>query len=203
MSALTVSPPTSSPSLVHEIVNLPRNGRAPELASLPQWAAITYDCLTRAEVGLVSYVPDGVIDPLITAFQADQAVAAFTATREDEVIGIACGASLGGLRTVAMMQTSGFGNVANALASLAVPYQIPVLMIISERGVLGEFNPVQVPITRVIRPTLDALGIPHVTLSRLDEVEPLVSRVASQCYGTLQPAALILSPLLTGGKVVR
>jgi sulfopyruvate decarboxylase TPP-binding subunit len=38
------------------------------------------------------------------------------------------------------MQTSGFATLANVLASLAVPYQIPLLMIISERGTLGEFN---------------------------------------------------------------
>ena len=43
------------------------------------------------------------------------------------------------------MQSSGFGNSVNALASLVVPYQLPVVLVISERGTLGEFNAVQVP----------------------------------------------------------
>ena len=99
-----------------------------------------------------------------------------------------------------MMQSSGFGNVPNVLASLATPYQIPLLMIISERGSLGEYNSVQVPITRVIRPTLDALGIPHYTLTREDEVDFVMRRLTSQSFNTQTPAAVILSPLLTGGK---
>lgn len=165
------------------------------------WAENTIETLRQNGVELVTYVPDKVLTPLIDGFEAEPSVTIFTATREDEAVGIACGGALGGLRSVVMMQTSGFGNIPNALASLAVPYQIPVLMIISERGVLGEFNPVQVPITRVVRPTLDALGIPHATLERADEVEFLVDRMAMQCYRTQHPAALILSPLLTGGKV--
>jgi len=46
-----------------------------------------------------------------------------------------------------------------------------------------------------------ALGIPHTTLTRDDEVEFLVSRMLHQCHRTQQPAALILSPMLTGGKI--
>jgi len=73
-------------------------------------------------------------------------------------------------------------------------------MLISERGVLGEFNSVQMPITRAMRPALDALGIPHVTLSRRDELQFLTHRMVRQCFQTRTPTALFLSPLLTGGK---
>ena len=50
------------------------------------------------------------------------------------------------------------------------------------------------------RPALDALGIPHATLARMDEVEFLTGRLARQCFQTRTPTALILSPLLTGGN---
>jgi sulfopyruvate decarboxylase alpha subunit len=164
------------------------------------WAETTVQSLIETGVRLVTYVPDNMLVPLIAGFRADERMTVFSSTREEEAIGIACGAFLGGKRAVVMMQSSGFGNIPNALASLAVPYQIPVLMIITERGALGEYNSVQVPITRVIRPTLDALGIPHYTLNRADEVEFVARRIASQCFNTQQPAALILSSLLTGGK---
>jgi undecaprenyl-phosphate 4-deoxy-4-formamido-L-arabinose transferase len=52
-------------------------------------------------------------------------------------------------------------------------------------------------------PALDALGIPHVTLARADELAFLTSRTLAQCYRTNLPAALILSPQLTGGKTDR
>ncbi len=164
------------------------------------WAETVVQSLIENDVRVVTYVPDNVLIPLISGFKADDRLTVFSATREEEAIGIACGAYLGGSRALVMMQSSGFGNIPNALASLATPYQIPVLMIISERGSLGEYNSVQVPITRVIRPTLDALGIPHYTLTREDEVGFVVPRMASQCFNTQIPSAIILSPLLTGGK---
>lgn len=164
------------------------------------WASTAIRCFREHGIRLVTYVPDKVLVPLIDEVQGNRHFTAFSATREEEAVGIACGASLGGMHAAVLMQSSGFGNIPNALASLAVPYQIPITLIISERGILGEFNAVQVPISRVIRPTLDALGIPHATLTRDDEVEFLVSRTLHQCHRTQQPAALILSPMLTGGK---
>jgi sulfopyruvate decarboxylase alpha subunit len=141
-----------------------------------------------------------VLTPLINGGEADPEVTTFAASREEEAIGIAAGSLLGGTRSVVLMQSSGFGNCVNALSSMVVPYQLPVLMIIGERGVLGEFNQVQVPISRVIRPALDALGIPHRTLEDESEMERVADLVISQAYNTNTPAALIINPLLTGGK---
>jgi len=166
-----------------------------------EWAETTLRCFREQGIRFVTYVPDKVLIPLIDGVCADSHFTACTATREEEAVGIACGASLGGMHAAVLMQSSGFGNIPNALASLAVPFQLPIVLVISERGVLGEFNAVQVPISRVLRPVLDALGIPHVTLARADDVELLVSRVVHQCHRTQQPAALILSPMLTGGKM--
>lgn len=47
---------------------------------------------------------------------------------------------MAGLRGAVMMQTSGFALIANAFASLVLPYQIPAVMVIAERGTPGEFN---------------------------------------------------------------
>ena len=168
---------------------------------MSDWSGTMIKCFTERGIRLVTYVPDKVLIPLIDGFRAHPGVTAFSATREEEAVGIAAGASLGGAPSAVLMQSSGFGNTPNALASLVVPYQLPVMLVISERGVLGEFNAVQVPISRVIRPALDALGIQHVTLERDDEVEFLVTRSVHQAHRTQQPAALILSPRLTGGKM--
>jgi sulfopyruvate decarboxylase alpha subunit len=164
------------------------------------WADRILTCLKANDVGMTIYVPDEVLTPLINGAEADPEITTFAASREEEAIGIAAGAAMGGRRSVVLMQSSGFGNTVNALASLAVPYQLPILMIIGERGVLGEFNPVQVPISRVIRPSLDALGIFHRTIEREDELEAIASRTMLQCFRTHLPAALLINPLLTGGK---
>jgi len=89
------------------------------------------------------------------------------------------------------------------LASLPVPFQIPVLLLVSERGTLGEFNIGQALVARTMRPVLDSIAIEHHTLTRLDEVEFTVDRTIRQAVATQQPACLILSPLLTGRKVFK
>jgi hypothetical protein len=52
-----------------------------------------------------------------------------------------------------------------------------------------------------MRPVLDSLAIEHHTMTRLDELEFIVDRSIKQAVATQAPVALILSPLLTGGKV--
>jgi len=84
---------------------------------------------------------------------------------------------------------------------LAVPYQIPLIMFVSERGTLGEFNYGQALVCRTMRPVLDSLAMEHHTATRLDEFEFIVDRSIKQAITTQAPVALILSPLLTGGKV--
>jgi sulfopyruvate decarboxylase TPP-binding subunit len=90
---------------------------------------------------------------------------------------------------------------AHVLASLAIPYQIPLIMFVSERGTLGEFNYGQSLVCRTMRPVLDSLAMEHHTATRLDEFEFIVDRSIKQAITTQAPVALILSPLLTGGKV--
>ena len=105
------------------------------------------------------------------------------------------------MKGAVLMQTSGFATLANVLASLAIPYQIPLIMFVSERGTLGEFNYGQSLVCRTMRPVLDSLAMEHHTATRLDEFEFIVDRSIKQAITTQAPVALILSPLLTGGKV--
>jgi sulfopyruvate decarboxylase TPP-binding subunit len=87
------------------------------------------------------------------------------------------------------------------IASLSVPFQIPTLMMVSERGTLGEFNIGQSLVARTMRPVLDALCIETHTMTRLDEAEFILDRSPVQAFATKAPVCFILSPLLTGGKV--
>jgi sulfopyruvate decarboxylase alpha subunit len=166
-----------------------------------EWHEIVHRTLKANDVRLVTYVPDKVLTPLIAGLERDPFFTAFATAREEEAVGIVSGAWMGGMRGVVLMQTSGFGTLANALASLAVPFQIPVLMIVSERGTLGEFNLGQALVCRTMRPVLDALGIVNHTITRIDELEFIIDRSIKQAVATQAPTCFILSPLLTGGKV--
>jgi len=98
------------------------------------------------------------------------------------------------------MQSAGLGNCVNALASLAIPYQIPFLMLISQRGELGEFNACHVVLGKALRGILDALGIQHYTLDREDNMEMILHGAIKTAYTSDQPVAVILSAALVGWK---
>jgi sulfopyruvate decarboxylase alpha subunit len=165
------------------------------------WHGIVLDVLKRNEIRIVPYVPDRVLTTLIKSLHADPFFTTFPAAREEEAVGIVSGAWMGGVRGAVLMQTSGFATLANVLASLAIPYQIPLIMLVSERGTLGEFNYGQSLVCRTMRPVLDSLAMEHHTITRIDELEFIVDRSVKQAVATQAPVALILSPLLTGGKV--
>jgi sulfopyruvate decarboxylase alpha subunit len=165
------------------------------------WYDIVLESLKSNDVRLITYVPDRVLTPLIKALHADPFFTTFATTREEEAIGVVTGAWMGGLRGAVLMQTSGFATIANVLASLVVPSQIPALLFVSERGTLGEFNVGQAMVCKTMRPVLDALAMEHHTITRREELEFILDRSIKQAVATQAPAAFILSPLLTGGKV--
>ncbi|MGE0222741.1 MAG: decarboxylase [Acetobacteraceae bacterium] len=164
------------------------------------WDAITRAVLKRHDVNLVTYVPDNVLRPLIDGIHADPFFTAFAVAREEEGMGIIAGAWMAGRRGILLMQTSGFATLPNVLASLPMAFQIPTLMMVSERGTLGEFNIGQTLVARTMRPVLDALAVEHYTMTRLDEAEMILDRSIVQAMATQTPVCFILSPLLTGGK---
>jgi sulfopyruvate decarboxylase TPP-binding subunit len=95
------------------------------------WSDTFLRTLKENDIRLVSYVPDNVLTPLIGGAAADNYFMSVCPTREDEAIGTLAGAYMGGLRGVVMMQTSGFALIANALASLIMPSQIPAILVVS------------------------------------------------------------------------
>ena len=161
------------------------------------WDETIVRVLKANDVKLITYVPDKVLAPLIKRLHADDYFTIICPAREEEAIGIVTGAYMAGLRGIVLMQTSGFATLANALASLTVPYQIPMLMIISERGTLGDFQLGQVMVCRTMRPILNSMNIENYAIERQDEVEFIVDRMIKQAYATQAAAAMILSPLLT------
>jgi len=165
------------------------------------WYDIILATLKANDVKLVVYVPDRVFTPLIKGIHADPFFTTFAATREEEALGIITGAWMGGMRGAVLMQTSGFGTIPNALASLVVPSQIPALIFVSERGTLGEFNLGQALVLKTMRPVLNSLAVENITITRQDELEFIVDRSIKQAVATQAPVTFILSPLLTGGKV--
>ncbi|MCH8087607.1 MAG: decarboxylase [Chloroflexi bacterium] len=165
------------------------------------WAETIVEALKGNQVSLIAFVPDVSIDVVTRLMEEDPFFHVVAATREEEAIGIAAGAYAAGRNAAVFMQSSGFGNCINAIASLCIPCRIPIPLFINLRGELGEFNIAQVPMGRATRPVLDVLGLPYYTLTMDENLDKVVRGALKLCYSSREPLALCLTPLLHGGKL--
>ena len=125
------------------------------------WAQTIASVLKTENISIIAYVPDTNIHQVTKLIAEDSFFQLISASREEEAIGIASGAYAVGKKSAVFMQSSGFGNSINAIASLNIPSRIPIPLFINLRGEHGEFNIAQVTMGRSTRPILDVLGLPH------------------------------------------
>ena len=164
------------------------------------WATCIVDQLKTYQIRFISYVPDAMGEQILSIAREDDFFDILPLAREEEGIGVVTGQYVGGQRGAILMPTSGVGNAINAIASLAIPYQIPIPMLIGFRGELGEFNATQVPMGRALRPIFEALNIPYFLLTRPDEVPLQVQGALKLAYTIESPVAVLISTQLAGWK---
>jgi len=160
-----------------------------------EWPEAVHRSLGAAGVRVVGYVPDAGHKRLIELCQADKAMRAVVLTTEEEGIGLAAGAWLGGQKSVLLMQSSGVGNIINVLGMVQV-CRFPLVMIVTMRGEEGEFNPWQVPMGLATAQVLEAMGM---TVSRASDASEVAPLVAAALKGE-KAAAVLISQKVIGIK---
>lgn len=116
-------------------------------------------------------------------------------TREEEGVGISAGAALAGRRPAMIIQSSGFGNMINALLSLTGYYGLPLALFISHRGVYREKIEAQVPMGRALPGLLRAAGIGYTVLRRSHDLAKVEAPLRG-LYKNGRTHAFLLSPSL-------
>jgi len=164
------------------------------------WAQQITQLLKAYNVHFISYVPDAIGEQILRHARQDAFFDILPLAREEEGVGVVAGQYVGGSRGAVLMPTSGVGNAVNDLASLAIPYEIPLPMFIGWRGDLGEFNSTQVPMGQALRPILDSLNIPHFMLHHPDDVNTVVDGALKLTFAHERPVAVIISTQLAGWK---
>jgi sulfopyruvate decarboxylase alpha subunit len=159
------------------------------------WPEEVHRELAAAGVRIVGYVPDAGHKRLIELCQSDKSMRAVVLSTEEEGVGLAAGAWLGGEKSVLLMQSSGVGNLINVLGMVRV-CRFPLVMIITMRGEQGEFNPWQVPMGRATPQVLEAMGVSVRRASDTKEVAPLVA----EAFRREQAMAVLVSQSVIGIK---
>jgi sulfopyruvate decarboxylase subunit alpha len=154
---------------------------------------LVYDALVAAGVEVVSALPETWLVHLIRLAEDDPGMILVRLAKEEEGVGVSAGAHLAGRRSAMLMQNHGLLQSVNGIVSLAQLYKIPLLMLISDRGHLGEPDPWQTEGGKRTRSVLDALGIVTDELRDPETVQLQVARAATLTSASLSPVALLLT----------
>ncbi|WP_328611375.1 phosphonopyruvate decarboxylase [Amycolatopsis sp. NBC_00345] len=148
-------------------------------------ADFVIDALLARDYREMAAVPCSYLKPLLERAARRPELGYFPATCEGEAVSVAAGAWLGGRRVVVAMQNSGLGDALNPLASLCLPYDVPVLLLVSVRGEPGTRDePHHDVMGRTTARILAEVGIDHDWLpsdpdgflDALDEAEQTMDR---------------------------
>lgn len=163
------------------------------------WSSDVLDVFRSKLIRQIGTVPDAGLTRLLNLCSADNSIKVMTLTREDEGIGLVTGAWLGGERAALLMQSSGVGNVINAL-SLPAVCSAPCLMLVTMRGQWGEANGWQVPMGRATPTVLQAMGVTCYPVDRAEAVGDTVSAAADMAFHGGAAVAVLIDQRVIGAK---
>lgn len=173
--------------------------RAQEDVASDGWPELVHQALSEAGVELVGYVPDAGHKRLIELCHADPGMRAVPLTSEEEGVGLSSGGWLGGVRSALLMQSSGVGNLMNALG-MARECRFPLVMLVTMRGEDGETNPWQVPMGHSAAALLTEMGVETLRAATATEVAPAVRTAHSRAFGTEVMTAVLIAQQIVGVK---
>lgn len=114
-------------------------------------------------------------------------------TREENGLGICAGAYLAGAKPLMLIQSTGLGNMINALESLNIICKIPLPIFTSWRGAYGEAIEAQIPLGTHLPGILEGAGLAYTIIEDVEEL-PLLETVINDAFENLRPHIALISP---------
>ena len=126
--------------------------------------------LLRCDIELVASLPDSWMGPLLREVKQEPRFVNIPVASEIEAVGIACGAYYGRKGACVIMANAGLMMCGYTLPTLALMHRIPVFMLVSMRGAIGDTAFYQEYQGLLTRPFLDAMSIPYLLIDRPEDI---------------------------------
>ena len=154
---------------------------------------ILFAALKSVGISLISALPETWLVHLMQMADDDPEMTLIRLNKEEEGVGISAGAHFAGRKSAMLMQNHGLLTSVNGIVSVAQLYRIPLLMVISYRGEMGEKDPWQTEGGLVTEPLLQSLRIVYRKLSDPATVAHEVRQAQTLAESSLRPVALLLT----------
>ena len=169
----------------------PSLSRASEL-SPKDCAQRIVDSMAQAGIRFACVLPESLLVDLYSVLKGDERFTVIPVAKEEEGIGIMTGTFFAGVPGALLMSNSGFLTCSCALNGLAIRSGIPMLMMIVQRGELGEPHVLQGHIALPTIGVLEALGIRHFTFDDIEHVD-IIRQSLDLAYVMREPVALLMT----------
>lgn len=146
--------------------------------------------LVKTKVEFVTTVPCKQLAGVIDLIEKCEDIHHVPSNKEDEGMGLCAGAYMGGKRSAIIMQNTAIGVTINTLATLIQYYRIPLPMIISYRGELGEPVACQVEMAVHTKALLTQLNIPTYHFHHEDDAQELEA-ILNHTFMCNKPIAIL------------
>src|ERR1051326_6861156 len=153
---------------------------------------LIFDALKACNVKIISALPETWLVHLLRMADEDPDTILIRLAKEEEGIGISAGAHLAGVNSALFMQNHGFLAAINPIVSLAQLYKIPLLMLISYRGHMGEKDPWQTQGGMATEPILRAMNIHTWHLNNASDIQRRIRDAQTLAQASLHPVAVLL-----------
>jgi sulfopyruvate decarboxylase subunit alpha len=150
------------------------------------------DELASCGIKLVASLPDNWIAELIDKIAHDDRFIHVSVNREESAVGLCSGAYMGGTGSAALMGASGFMTVIYAITKINYSYEIPLFVLITLRGAIGDHHKHHISNGLYLRPVLDAISMPYTIVDKPDEIG-LISRAYQHSRNFSRPTVVGLT----------
>jgi len=151
--------------------------------------AIVADLINNG-IEFVTTVPCKQLAGVIEKIDQSDQIFHIPSNKEDEGMGLCAGAFMGGKRSAIIMQNTAIGVTINTLATLIQYYHIPLPMLISYRGEIGEPVACQVEMAVHTKALLTQLNIPTYHFHHPDDANEL-DAILKHCFMCRKPVAIL------------
>ena len=141
-------------------------------------------------IEFVTTVPCKQLGGVIDEIEASAKIYHIPSNKEDEGMGLCAGAYLGGKRSAIFMQNTAIGVTINTLVTLIQYYNIPLPMLISYRGEIGEPVACQVEMAVHTKALLEQLNVPTYHFHQRADAEKL-HPILNHCFMAKKPVAIL------------
>src|SRR6516225_856612 len=155
--------------------------------------------LAKCEIKLVASLPDNWLTGVIGAIDRDPRFVHVRVNREEAAIGLCSGAHMGAMGSAALMGASGFMTVIYAITKINYTYEIPLFLLLTLRGAVGDHHKHHVSNGLYLRSVLDGISMPWEVRYSTAEVRS-ISRRRRHTRTYARPMAVLLTRDLLLGK---